>query len=96
MQGGSTLKQRLKGVRGHQALERLHRLHPFLFLRLSLPPPPPLRVLGHCHFLFPYRALRTIFAECFNFTINNHQNKKKVITSPCIVIHNMRKSYYST
>ena len=41
MQGGSTLKQRLKGVRGHQALERLHRLHLFLFLRLSLPPPPP-------------------------------------------------------
>ena len=55
MQGGSTLKQRLKGVRGHQALERLHRLHLFLFLRLSLPPPPlpPFVFWAIATFFFP-------------------------------------------
>ena len=55
----------------------------------------PLSVLGHCHFLFPYRALRTMFAEYFNFTITNHQSKKKVITSRCIVIYNRQILFYT-
>ena len=103
MQGGSTLKQRLKGVRsifapnlfrspGRSAINLVALLHDFSFVSLSLY---PLSVLGHCHFLFPYRALRTMFAEYFNFTITNHQSKKKVITSRCIVIYNRQILFYT-